>query len=142
MHIIDELWKIAQDQINRPKMKGVYPAFTRYIDGSRSVPDFGFCVAFGATQSQHGKQGLSFAIDHARSNMGIVGGWYNQDDKKFYFDSVRLYHTRESAVSAAIKEKQIGIYDLSKNAYINVMMKLEKGKFSFLVKDRKRRFSI
>jgi len=140
MALIDELWKLAQDQIKRPQMKGVYPAFTRYIDGSRSVPDFGFCVAYRATQGKHDKEGLAFAIEHAKNNSGVVGGWYYQKDKQFYFDSVRIYHTRESAVSAAIKEEQIGIYDLSKNVYIDVMDQDTK---SFLVKDRKgRRFSI
>ncbi len=139
MAIIDELWELAQDQIKRPQMKGVYPAFTRYIDGKRSLPDFGFCVAYRATQGRHGKKELGFVIDHAKSNSGVVGGWYNQKDKQFYFDSVRIYHTRESAVSAAIKEEQYSIYDLSKKVKIDVMDQDTK---SFLVKDRKgRRFS-
>ena len=69
----------------------------------------------------------------------IVGGWFNHTDQRFYFDSVRIYRNREAAIQAAIRERQIGIYDLSTGTYTDVMDQ-ETG--SFANKGSKRRLSI
>ena len=95
------------------------PAFTRYIDGCASLPETGYCVAYRETQNKFGREGLNFAVQHARENNRIVGGWFNKG--KFYFDSVRIYHNQSAAVNAARKNEQIGIYNLSRNEYIPIM---------------------
>jgi len=139
MSLNDDLWALAEDQRRRPRLPGVFPAFTRYIDVNRSLPTTGFCVAYSATQNHFGRDGLNRAVAHARSHDKIVGGWFNRDDGRFYFDSVRIYQNRETAIQAAIRERQIGIYDLSTGTYTDVMDQ-ESG--SFANKGSKRRFSI
>jgi len=139
MAIEDILWALAQEQVNQPRLPGVFPAFTRYVDGDYSMPNFGYCVAYSATQNQFGWNGLKFAVNHAMANSRVVGGWYNQNNGQFYFDSVRIYHTREAAIQAAIRNRQIGIYDLSSGTYIDVM---NQATGSFVVRGRTRRFSI
>lgn len=89
--------------------------------------DIGFSVAYAETQEKHGERGLIECIDHATGPNGswIIGGWYDEESDaehesdKYYFDSVRVYATRQAAIEAALKNQQIGIYDLSRG-YLDI----------------------
>jgi hypothetical protein len=103
----DQIWIISQ---SNPK------GFTRYTYGL-DKPVEGYCVAYEATQNCFGKEGLKKALAHAQTASQIIGGWENEYDRQYYFDSVRVYHNdatgRIAAIEAAIRERQIGFFDLS-----------------------------
>lgn len=84
----------------------------------------GFCVAYDATQNQFGNAGCVFAMAHAAGPAGsnIVGAWLNTTNNNYYFDSVKKYMTREAAVEAAKREKQIALYDLQRRVVENIMV--------------------
>jgi hypothetical protein len=119
MAIEDLLWALAESIKAGMVNPNANPAFTRYIDGNAALPETGFCVAYAETQNQFDRPGLNFAVEHARGHDRIVGGWLSKG--KFYFDSVRIYHDHAAAENAARKNGQIGIYDLSKKAYTDIM---------------------
>jgi hypothetical protein len=84
--------------------------FTRYLFGL-DRPANGYCVAYSDTQDFFGRDGLRRAIAHARTHAQVIGGWPHQG--RYYFDSIRVYHLEKAAIEAAIRENQIGYYDLS-----------------------------
>jgi len=88
----------------------------------RILTDVGFCVAYAATQDNHGYPGLLKSMAHATgpNGSGIIGAWY--DGVKTYYDSVKKYHTRVVAVEAAQKEGQIAIYNLKTQKVENIMI--------------------
>jgi hypothetical protein len=116
MSVEDKIWIIAQETANAN-------GFTVDVHRMRKCADEGFCVAYAETQQEHGRRGLANALAHAQgpNGSGIVGGWHNAQNKNYYFDSVRVYSTRVAAVSAAVHNRQIGIYDLRTQNYIPIM---------------------
>lgn len=108
MTIEDRIWQIAQRHPN---------GFTRYIYGLNR-PVSGFCVAYLDTQNCFGRPGLSRALRHAQTHAQIIGGW--RSGGQYYFDSVRVYHTRRAAIESAIRERQIGYFNLN-GGYVPVM---------------------
>jgi hypothetical protein len=116
MPLENAIWAIAQRVDNQP-------GFTLDINRMRRAADEGFCVAYAATQNQHGQAGLHNCVVHAQgpNGSGIIGGWYNGANNQYYFDSVRIYTTRVAAVEAARLNRQIGIYDLRRRRYVPIM---------------------
>ncbi|MDO4706949.1 MAG: hypothetical protein Q4A61_00815 [Porphyromonadaceae bacterium] len=80
----------------------------------------GICVAYEATQSSHDRESLTRVINHAQSHEGIVGGWLNKVNGRYYFDSVRVFpeHQVAEAIAFAKENNQISIYDLKTGNYI------------------------
>lgn len=78
----------------------------------RVLTGVGYCVAYHATQNNHGPGGLAASMAHANgpNGSGIIGAW--NDNGLIYYDSVKKYTTRVAAVAAAQREHQIAIYDL------------------------------
>ena len=72
----------------------------------------GYSVAYAATQNGFGNDGLRAAIDHAESleGGGVVGGWLNQQNGRYYFDSVRLFTDRAAALAFARENDQLAIW--------------------------------
>lgn len=99
----DQIWKISQQEKNKQ-------GFTIYTYGL-DKPVSGYCVAYSDTQNYFGRDGLDRAIEHAQTHSQIIGGW--RAGTKTYFDSVRVFHTKEAAVEAAIIENQLAFYDIS-----------------------------
>lgn len=143
MKVHAKLWLLAQDQKRRKseydptlltkgwrdgwdEIKGwPSPAFTRRLDAKLTRPEVGFCVAYKETQNCFGMEGLKTAIIHAEDiGESIVGGWYRQEDDKLYFDSVHIFGNLGRAVEAARLDRQYGIYDLSKDIYISINLKV------------------
>jgi hypothetical protein len=90
----------------------------------------GFCVAYAATQDNHGLLGnnpsmthaINLSMIHARGaqGSGIIGVW--NDHGTVYFDSVKKYSTRHAAVEAAKKEGQLAIYNLNTHRVEDIMV--------------------
>lgn len=72
----------------------------------------GISVAYLETQNSFGDEGLKRVLEHAERYEKTVGGWLNEDDGYFYYDSVKIYLNREEAIRAGRENKQIAIFDL------------------------------
>ncbi|VXD11644.1 hypothetical protein [Marinoscillum sp. 108] len=101
--LIDQIWQISQ----KPSSAAGFTIYTYGLD----KPVVGYCVAYSDTQDCFGQEGLAKALAHAQTHAQVLGGWL--DNGKFYFDSVRIYQTKPAAIEAAIKENQIGLFDLN-----------------------------
>lgn len=80
---------------------------------TESAPITGIAVAHAATQGSHSREQLPEVVRHALSHDGIVGGWYNSDDRLYYYDSSRLFD--EDSIGAAIR---FGIANGQQSAYV------------------------
>ena len=63
--------------------------FTFDIRAERMVTS-GIVAAYAATQDTFGFERLAYVVEHAANNGGVVGGWLNRDNARFYFDSCRV----------------------------------------------------
>lgn len=103
--LLDSVWEYAK---NSPY------GFTLNISTMKPVK-FGICVAYFETQDSYGKDGLRKALEHALKHNKIVGGWLNDDNDYYYFDSIRLFTNLElkEAIEFAKRNKQLAIFDLT-----------------------------
>jgi fructokinase len=85
--------------------------FTIELDNLTNVTT-GIVVAFKETQNSFGIKGLRKCVEHALTHDKKVGGWFNQDNKKFYFDSVKTFTSLEKAIEFGKENGQIAIFDL------------------------------
>ena len=72
----------------------------------------GFVVSYKATQNSFSETDLQSVVNHALSHDCIVGGWYNGKDKKYYFDSNKVFRSITKAIEFGIKHEQLAIFDL------------------------------
>ena len=74
----------------------------------------GFVVSYKATQNSFAKLELQSVISHALKHDGVVGGWFNDKDGKYYFDSNKVFDINEleQAVEFGIKNEQLAIFDI------------------------------
>ena len=73
----------------------------------------GISVAYLDTQDSFGDEGLKIVLEHAEKHENKVGGWLNEEDGYFYYDSVNIYLDRNEAIQAGRENKQIAIFDLT-----------------------------
>ena len=73
----------------------------------------GISVAYIETQNCFGEEGLRRVLNHALKHNKKVGGWLNEEDGNFYFDSIRIFNDLEKAKKFGIKNEQIAIFDLT-----------------------------
>lgn len=94
--------------------------FTLRIDDF-SIPAEGIVVAYAVTQNHFGKEGLRRAVVHSLSHNKLVGGWYNAEDGRYYFDSDTLFleSMLDEAVAWARANSQYAVYVLSTKEYID-----------------------
>lgn len=122
----DQIWEISQQKKN-------HQGFTIYTYGL-DKPVSGYCVAYSDTQNYFGRDGLDRAIEHAQTHSQIIGGW--KTGSNTYFDSVRVFHTKEAAVEAAIIENQLAFYDISGTREITILEEEKDGEtIKYLMKD-------
>ena len=50
-------------------------------------PTEGLMVSYKETQNSFDRKSLPAVIKHARAHENLVGGWYNAEEDKYYFDS-------------------------------------------------------
>ena len=73
----------------------------------------GISVAYLETQDSFGEDGLKRVLNHALEHEKKVGGWLNEENNLFYFDSIRIFTNLEEAKQFGRENKQIAIFDLS-----------------------------
>ena len=85
-------------------------------------PTEGICVGYAATQDCHSREGLDYVVSHALEHDGYVGGWLDQTDSLYYFDSVRIFpeSEREEALKFARDNGQIAVFVLSSGEEIRL----------------------
>ena len=82
-------------------MGQMYPdGFTIDINTMRQ-PTEGLVVSYIATQNSFDRKSIPAVVKHAREHQGFVGGWYNPENKKYYFDSNRIFP--EDSLAAAVQ---------------------------------------
>jgi len=71
-------------------MGQMYPdGFTLDLNTMRQ-PEKGIMVSYIATQNSFDKKSIPAVVKHAREHDGLVGGWYNPENGKYYFEDVGL----------------------------------------------------
>lgn len=75
----------------------------------------GYAVAVVATQNSFGLEGLANVVKYvtAHPEVNAFGGWYNQDNKLFYFDATVIVDDLAAALELGRVNKQIAIFDLA-----------------------------
>ena len=76
----------------------------------------GFAVAVADTQNSFGNYGLAKVLAYIKNHpeVNAVGGWYNSENKKYYFDATIIVNDLEAAKRLGRENKQIAIFDLNK----------------------------
>ena len=99
--------------------------FTLDLD-SMSQPAEGIMVSYKETQNSFDRKSLPAVIKHARAHQNLVGGWYNQEDGHYYFDSTRSFpeDSLAAAVAFARENGQKSVYIASKG--INIKTNYEQ----------------
>ena len=80
----------------------------------------GISVAYIDTQDSFGEEGLKRVLKHALMHEKRVGGWLNEENQEFYFDSVRIFTNLEEAKRFGRENKQIAIFDISQMRLIKL----------------------
>ena len=75
----------------------------------------GYAVAVADTQNSFGLEGLANVIKYVDEHPEInaFGGWYNSENKMYYFDATVIVEDLAAAVELGRMHKQIAIYDLT-----------------------------
>jgi fructokinase len=101
-HLIEAIKKIAE---TNPL------GFTVDLTTLKRLTD-GISVAYLETQNSFGDEGLKRVLKHALGNEKKVGGWFNQENNCFYYDSIRIFTDLEAAKRFGRENNQIAIFDL------------------------------
>lgn len=116
--IADKVWTFGQ---NHPD------GFTLDIR-TMTEPTEGIAVSYTATQGSHSRNQLVKVVNHALKHEGYVGGWYNNSDGLYYFDSTCLFS--ENSLAPAIKfgreNGQRSVFILSTSTDIPIIGKVSK----------------
>jgi len=114
-YLFNEIFeKIKQIAINNPD------GFTVQLPKCEYVTS-GYVASYAATQNGFGKKGLERAIKHALNHNRVVGGWYNKENDKYYFDSDIVFSNLNDALEFASEQGQMCIFDLynQKEIFVN-----------------------
>lgn len=95
----------------------------------------GYVVSYKETQDSYNAVDVLYVIAHALKHDNIVGGWYNEKNNKYYFDSNKVFAVNEldEAIDFGLKNGQKSIFDLDNNKTIwldNQAYKVKKFSFS------------
>ncbi len=88
--------------------------FTLNVETMKPIK-YGISVAYRETQDSFGKESLNGVINHALEHGKAVGGWYDTESNRYYFDSVKIFRNSEidKATEFAKNNDQLAIYDLT-----------------------------
>lgn len=73
----------------------------------------GISVAYLETQDSFDEEGLKRVLSHALAHDRKVGGWLNEANGMFYYDSVRIFTDLEKAKQFGRENNQIAIFNLT-----------------------------
>lgn len=82
----------------------------------------GYAVAVADTQNSFGLEGLANVIKYVDEHPEInaFGGWYNSENKMYYFDATVIVEDLAAAIELGRMHKQIAIYDLTNKLSIEL----------------------
>ena len=82
----------------------------------------GYAVAVADTQNSFDLEGLVRVVEYVESHEDATafGGWYNEENGKFYFDVTIICGTLEEAKEIGRANDQIAIFDLSEKKEIRL----------------------
>lgn len=105
MNTLDSVWEYAQ---KNPQ------GFTLNIETMKAVK-FGIVAAYRETQNSFGRDSLEKVIEHALKHDKVVGGWLDETDNRYYFDSCKVFNNRQidEALQFGRENEQIAIFDLT-----------------------------
>lgn len=88
--------------------------FTVELESLKHVTQ-GIVVAYLETQNSFDSEGLKKCLEHAEKHDKHIGGWLNEDNGKYYFDSVKIFPVQQlkEAIEFGKANKQISIFDLT-----------------------------
>jgi hypothetical protein len=98
-------------------MGQMYPdGFTLDLNTMRQ-PTEGIIVSYKATQNSFDRSSLPAVIKHAHAHNNLVGGWYNPENGRYYFDSNRAFpeDSLTAALAFARENEQYSVHITSKN---------------------------
>lgn len=75
----------------------------------------GICCAIKETQNSHTEEDLvNRVIPIALKQHLAIGGWYDKEGDKFYFDASRVFpkEQKEEAIKFAKENEQLAVFDL------------------------------
>lgn len=73
----------------------------------------GISVAYLETQDSFDDEGLRRVLNHAMTHDKKVGGWLNDENEKFYYDSIKIFTNLDEALQFAKENRQLAIFDLT-----------------------------
>lgn len=73
----------------------------------------GISVAYLETQNCFGVEGLEKVLKHTVIHEKKVGGWKDDDNGYFYFDSVKIFTNLDEAMKFGRENEQIAIFDIT-----------------------------
>ncbi len=124
---------LAQEKLTDKELVNViYAMGQMFPDGftldlnTMRQPTEGLIVSYKATQNSFDRKSLPAVIKHARTHDNLVGGWYNPENGKYYFDSNRSFpeDSLAAAVAFARENEQHTVYVTSKG--INIWSNYEQ----------------
>lgn len=74
----------------------------------------GYIVAYEDTQNSFGAVGCKKVLEYAKINNTLIGGWYNSENNKYYFDACKRFEDVEQATKFAIQNNQLAFFDMYK----------------------------
>lgn len=82
----------------------------------------GYAVAVADTQNSFGLAGLANVVKYVgeHPNINAFGGWYNRENKMYYFDATVIVEDLKNAIELGRANKQIAIFDLTNGLPINL----------------------
>jgi fructokinase len=86
--------------------------FTVNIESFKHVTS-GIVVAYKETQNAFDYEGLIKCVEHALLHDKVIGGWFNEDNGKFYYDSCKIFTNEAEAIEFGRANGQIAIFDLT-----------------------------
>lgn len=93
-----------------------------------TIPDMkavtcGISVSYNETQNSFGRKALKRVLRHAKKHEHVIGGWFNEEDAQYYFDSNRIFSedSLEAAKQFGIENGQQSIYVISKDSLVRLL---------------------
>lgn len=72
----------------------------------------GFVSAYLETQDSFGNEGLEKVLKHALENGNTIGGWLNEENNLYYYDSVKVFDNETECIKFGLANKQIAVFDI------------------------------
>ena len=72
----------------------------------------GFVSAYKETQDSFGSDGLEKVLKHAIEHGNTAGGWLNDENGLFCYDSVKVFENENDCIEFGKENEQIAIFDI------------------------------